>query len=152
MTTTTGSQNATAGDGAAIGTATVADVMHAGVMTCDPGASLRDVASVMATHHLHCVAMMGVSAGRGGETLTWKIVSDVDAVSAGLRGGADQPAKALAGRPINSVEPRMPLAQAAKLMLADRTSHLVVVDPDTQHPIGVLSTLDIVGSIGRTNG
>src|SRR5665213_2857178 len=131
MTTTTGNPGAATGAEPAIGIATVADAMNPGVMTCEPNASLRDLATVMAAHHVHCLAMMGVSAEPGRESLTWKIISDVDAVSAGLRGGADQPAKALGGRSINVVEPTMPLAQAAELMVADRTSHLVVIDPDT---------------------
>jgi CBS domain-containing protein len=39
----------------------------------------------------------------------------------------------------------MPLRDAGDLMLTHGVSHLIVVDPATQRPTGVLSTLDIAG-------
>jgi CBS domain-containing protein len=39
----------------------------------------------------------------------------------------------------------MPLREAGELMLKHGVSHLIVVDPTTQRPTGVLSTLDIAG-------
>jgi CBS domain-containing protein len=127
---------------------TVAAAMHRGVMACDPDATLHDVAAMLTTHHVHCIAVMGVSREPGGETLMWHIISDVDVIAAGLH-GESQAARTLGGRPINGVEPAMPLAEAAELMLRERTSHLVVVDPQTQHPVGVLSTLDVVAALAR---
>ena len=47
--------------------------------------------------------------------------------------------------PLISVEPSMPLREAAGLMLEHRVTHLVVVEPGTQRPVGVLSTLDVAG-------
>jgi hypothetical protein len=37
------------------------------------------------------------------------------------------------------------LREAAELMLSRLTSHIVAVNPETGHPIGILSTLDIAG-------
>ena len=146
MTTAAGSNPATALQNATVGVA-----MHPGVMACDPDASLRDVAAMLTTHRVHCIAVMGVSRERGGESLTWRIISDADVIAAGLHGG-DQAARTLGGQPINSVEPAMPLSEAAEIMLRDRTSHLVVIDPETQHPVGILSTLDVVGTLARSGG
>jgi CBS domain-containing protein len=39
----------------------------------------------------------------------------------------------------------MPLRDAADLMIANAASHVVAVNPDTQRPVGILSTLDIAG-------
>jgi hypothetical protein len=37
---------------------------------------------------------------------------------------------------------------AAQLMAERRTAHLVVVQPPSGHPVGVLSTLDLAGVLG----
>jgi CBS domain-containing protein len=40
------------------------------------------------------------------------------------------------------------LREAGELMLAHGVSHLVVTQPGTQSPIGILSTADIAGVLG----
>ena len=125
--------------------ATVADAMHRGVMACDPDASIVEVARMMATHHIHCIAVIGLSGESGGESLAWGVISDADVVRAGVREGGGQTARALACHPVLGVEPSMALREAGELMLDRGVSHVVVISPETQHPIGVLSTLDIAG-------
>jgi CBS domain-containing protein len=39
----------------------------------------------------------------------------------------------------------MPLREAGELMLTHAVNHLVVVQPGSQRPIGILSTLDVAG-------
>jgi CBS domain-containing protein len=34
-------------------------------------------------------------------------------------------------------------------MLTHNVSHVVVIDPDAGRPVGILSTLDIAGALGR---
>jgi hypothetical protein len=70
---------------------------------------VTDVARLMATHHVHCLAVMGP---RPAEKLVWGIISDSDLVRAGIRTEADGPAGGLALQPIVSVEPTMPLREA----------------------------------------
>lgn len=125
--------------------ATVAEPMHPGILSCEADASLTDVARLMARHHVHCVAVMGLSHAHSGEKLVWGIISDSDLLRAGVRTGADQPAGALALQPIISVEPAMPLREAGELMLTHGATHIVVIDPTLQRPIGILSTLDVAG-------
>lgn len=125
--------------------ATVADAMHPGILSCDADATLTDVARLMAMHHVHCVAVMGISGEPPSEKLVWGIISDLDLLRAGIRAGTGERASALAQRPITSVEPTMPLREAGELMLTQSASHIVVIDPDIQRPIGILSTLDIAG-------
>jgi CBS domain-containing protein len=53
----------------------------------------------------------------------------------------------MADHPIISVEPDTPLLQAGRLMADNRASHVLVIDPASQHPVGVLSTLDVAGVV-----
>ena len=125
--------------------ATVADAMHPGILSVSPDASLTEVARMMATRHVHCAAVMGISHEHGGELLVWGLISDLDLVQAGLGSEPQQTAATLAQEPIISVEPATPIREAAQLMLGHGESHIVVIDPGTQRPIGILSTLDIAG-------
>ncbi len=124
--------------------ATVADAMHPGIMTCDPDAALTQVARMMASNHVHCIAVMGISHEHG-ESLVWGIISDLDVVRAGIDDSADQTAASIATSPIISVGPATPLREAAELMLANGTPHVLVIDPAKQRPVGMLSTLDVAG-------
>ncbi len=129
-----------------LGNARVADAMHPGVLVCDPDDTLVDVARLIATHHIHCLAVMGVGHERTGERLVWTVVSDVDVVRAGLAGG-NPPISAIGSHPVMTIEPDTPLREAAEQMLARDITHALVVEPSRQRPVGVLSTLDIAGVI-----
>ena len=124
--------------------ATVADAMHPGILSCPPDAPLIEVARMMASHHVHSVAVMGVSHVHG-EKLVWGIISDLDLLRAGVRGGGDDTATTMALQPVVSVEPTTPLREAGELMLAHDLTHVVVVDPEVGRPVAILSTLDIAG-------
>jgi CBS domain-containing protein len=129
--------------------ATVADAMHDGVVYCEVDAPLSEVARLMATDRVHCIAVHATSHGESAEDRVWGIVSDVDLVRAGIRTDIRQPAGTLAHTPVVSVRASMALTDAAETMLEHRVSHVVVVDPDTQRPVGILSTLDIAGALAR---
>ncbi len=125
--------------------ATVADAMHPGILSCEPDATLTEVAKMMATHHVHCVAVVGISHEEP-ECFVWGIVSDLDLVRAGVADADPAPsARALAAQPVVVVEPGMPLRDAAREMLSYGVSHVVVTDPVAHRPVGVLSTLDVAG-------
>ena len=72
----------------------------------------------------------------------------LDLVRAGIRDGEAPSARAMAQEPLVTVEPSLPLREAGELMLANGVSHLVVIQPGTQRPIGILSTADIAGVLG----
>ena len=120
--------------------ATVADAMHPGIMTCEPDAPTTEVARMMAGHHVHCA----ITRTRG-DQLVWGIISDLDLLRAGAATGAELTASEMAIEPIFTVEPSTPLREAAELMLTHSSTHVLVVDPSKQRPIGMLSTLDIAG-------
>lgn len=125
--------------------ATVVDVMHPGIVSCPLDASLTDVARLMATHRVHCVAVMGISHDAQNERFVWGLISDLDVMRAGIRLGPEETAGALALEPIISVGPTMSTTEAGELMLKHGVSHVVVVDPDTEQPTGILSTFDVIG-------
>jgi CBS domain-containing protein len=125
--------------------ATVADAMHPGILSCHPDASLTEVARLMATHHVHCIAVAGSSHDEQSEPTVWGLISDLDLMRAGIRVGSDQSARALALEPVISVRATMSLSQAGEAMLERGVSHIIVIDPETRRPTGVLSTLDIIG-------
>ncbi|MFZ0381685.1 MAG: CBS domain-containing protein [Solirubrobacteraceae bacterium] len=55
------------------------------------------------------------------------------------------PGSYLANEPVVSIRPTTPLRQAGERMLEHGVSHMIVIDPETRRPIGVLSTLDVIG-------
>ena len=126
--------------------ATVSDAMHPGILACEPDASLTEVAQTMATHHVHCLAVVGISHEEP-PCGVWSVISDLDLVRAGISEGEAQSARAIAQQPLVTVEPSLPLRDAGELMLRHAVSHLVVLEPGTQRPIGILSTADIAGVI-----
>jgi CBS domain-containing protein len=73
------------------------------------------------------------------------MISDFDLVRAGVRPDAPDTAAAIARRPVISVETTAALRDAAELMMAKGTGHIVAVNPQSGQPVGILSTLDIAG-------
>lgn len=126
--------------------ATVAEVMHRGIIFCETNAPLSEVARAMADARVHCIAVRGVD--HAGDPLIWGIVSDLDLLRGSLGADHDPPAGALAHTPVISIRANMPIVQAAEAMTAYGVNHLVVIDPDRHQPVGVLSTLDIAAHLG----
>jgi CBS domain-containing protein len=130
--------------------AKVADAMHPGVMTCDPDATVTQVARMMASHHIHSLVVIGASRGQG-DSLSWGIISDLDVLRAGVD-PSDQTAATMATHPVVTVDPTTPLLEAVRLMLTHNAPHVLVIDSRKQRPIGILSTLDIAGVLAWGEG
>ena len=120
--------------------------MHRGIFSCGPETELIGVARLMARHDVHAVVVIGIEADtRGGERLSWGLITALDLVSAALSGNDALDAGALAGTEIVTVGAEEPLTRAAQLMAEHQLSHLLVVSGSI--PIGVVSTLDVAGCI-----
>jgi CBS domain-containing protein len=130
----------------------VADAMHPGILSCPPEATLKEIARVMSAHMVHCIAVMGVAHDTFGESLVWGLISDMDLVRARVHGIGDETARTLAQQPIISITPATPLREACELMLTHTVTHLVVIEPESQGPIGILSTLDVAAMIAWDQG
>jgi CBS domain-containing protein len=127
--------------------ACVGDVMHPGVITSPPDASLATVARIMAERGVHCVAIAGVDRSEGRDPhLTWGLISDIDLIRA-VHGGSPATAPGLTAGTIAATAPIALheddfLDRAAALMVKHDTSHLVAVNR-TGLPSGMVSTFDV---------
>jgi CBS domain-containing protein len=131
--------------------ATAADVMCAGVVSCPPDVSAVEVARIMAARHLHAVVVAGIHTEHGlGEELTWRVVTDVDLLRASEDGLEGRTAGDLGGHHPITVGADQPLAEAARAMLEQGATHVVVADRG--RPVGVLSTLDVAGVLAWGRG
>jgi CBS domain-containing protein len=125
----------------------VADAMHRGVVSCTTDTSLGTVAELMARERIHCVV---VQTGDGDSL--WGIVSDLDLVAAAtVRELHEQTAGGSAGTPVLMIAPEETLERAAQVMTEHAAGHLVVVDPLTVRPVGVISTLDIAAALAHAS-
>ena len=128
-------------------TATVSALMHHGVVSCTPDASLTAVARAMQSHGVHCVLVTGIEGAETAEHFVWAVLTDTDLLAAVARGGRDQRAGDVAATDAPTVEPGFSLQDAARIMAEQRVSHLIVVDPETERPIGVIASSDVVRSL-----
>jgi CBS domain-containing protein len=124
---------------------TVTAVMSRGLVRCPRDASLRAVAALMADARVHCVVVIDEPSDRRS---LWGVVSDLDLVAAAtVRSLDEQEAGGSAMKPAVTIGPYEPLSTAAGLMTKHGVSHLVVVDPVKERPLGVISTLDVAGAL-----
>jgi CBS domain-containing protein len=124
-----------------LGRLRVADAVHPGLISAAPDTPLRAVARMMATYRVHAilVAAHGEEALRDGRS--WGVVSDTDLLRAAASANVDdQPARTIATAPALTASLEDDLARAAGAMIEEEVSHLIVVEPRSGRPIGVLST------------
>jgi CBS domain-containing protein len=121
--------------------ARVVDVMHPGVITCSAETSVEEVARIMVTNHVHAVVVVGLADGEA-----WGVISATDVLGVASE-APDRLVGTCAGTELVTVAPQDPLRVAAGVMREHEVSHLLVVDPERGLPVGVLSTLDVMGAI-----
>ncbi len=127
----------------------VRDLMHPGLLTCKPNATLGQVATLLTQHHVHALIVVD----RDGRPLG--IITDYD-VLAGEWLSADKEsmvtmrsltAGELMSHPIDSIEAGQRLNEAAKIMLEKDINRLLVTD--NGKAVGIISTSDFVSSMAR---
>jgi len=126
----------------------VGDAMHPGLISCSVDTPLRTVARMMATYRVHAILVTthGEEELPGGGL--WGVVSDTDLLRAAEAADLDeQPAGTVAATPVLTVSHRDELARAAQLMVEHEVTHVVVVEPRSARPVGVLSTLDVARAL-----
>ena len=128
---------------------TVGEAMHPGVLSVPLSAPLSRVAEAMAEHRVHCVAATGeLPDGRPGHI--WGLVTDLELTQiASTEGLEGKTAGGRATGEVVTIEPGATVHHAAELMSEHEVSHLIVVDPLTDRPLGVLSTLDVAGVLAK---
>ncbi len=127
----------------------VRELMHPGLLTCRPEATLGQVAVLLDQHRVHAL----IVADRDGRPLG--IISDYD-LMAGEWLSADPQSLAamrkltageLMSHPINSVEADLPLQEAAHILIEKDVNRLLVTDKSV--PVGVISTSDFVSGLAQ---
>jgi CBS domain-containing protein len=122
---------------------TVSDVMSPGVLGCPPWAPLRMVARIMVVHEVHAVALLDAPEEPPA------IVNDLGVLGTHEKVDAACAADAASWPAI--VAPGDPLLAATAAMAARDQSHVLVVEPGSPVPAGVLSTLDFAAALaGRS--
>jgi CBS domain-containing protein len=129
--------------------ATVRDVMHPGIVSCAVDTGAAEVARMMASQAVHCVAVIGPSQDASAPERVWGIVSDLDVLSALTHPGSPATAADLAAQPVITVRPTLSLHEAAEAMVRHGAHHVVVAEPDRHTPVGILSTLDVAAVLAR---
>lgn len=127
----------------------VRDLMHHGLHTCRPDASLGQVAVLLTQHHVH--ALLVEDAGHR----PLGIISDYDLLAGewlsadtqGLAAMRNMTASELMSSPIDTVEAESSLKAAADILVARDINRLLVTEKGI--PVGVISLSDFVSSIAR---
>lgn len=124
--------------------ARVGDCMRAGIFTCDPHAPLRELAATMSSLRIHALALRAPHGQR------LPLITDLE-VMAGIALSDRLQAGDLVASPAPTVSRIQPLREAAQLMVEHGASHLIVLDEASGHPVGVLSTTDILQAYASTD-
>jgi CBS domain-containing protein len=124
----------------------VEDVMHPGLVGCDPEATLATIARIFAEERIHCVVVHGIERTRDGERLTWGTVSDRDLIRALDATDRSITAGTLAVPALMSVTPDEPLDHAVRIMASFDVAHVLVLEDG--YPVGIVSALDVARAAG----
>jgi len=129
--------------------ATVADVMHRGILSCAPGTPVAELAELFALHRVHCLLVEGVERdGAGTERLVFRILDDLDLVRAlAADGRRDRCAADVATSTAIVLSASDGLVDVARLMLEHGVTHAVVASERDERPVGVVSALDLAGAM-----
>ena len=125
------------------------ELMHKGVICCSTSDTARDVARIMHSNQIRCVAVIGEMGNTVGAISIMELIrlygKDLDAV----------PAEEIM-RPFRfEIDPDRPIEEAAELMKKMRIEHVFIVDAyvGRRIPVGILTSFDIVQYMsGLTTG
>jgi CBS domain-containing protein len=126
----------------------IADAMHPGLISCPPDTPLRAAARMMATYRVHAVLVAAHGHAALPDGAGWGIVTDADLLRAAADAVVDeQTVGTIAAVPTATLSPHDSLVHGAETMMAGGLSHVIVVDPESGRPVGVLSTLDVARAL-----
>jgi CBS domain-containing protein len=128
--------------GPALPDAKVGDAMRVGVITCRPETTLRDVARIMVGYDVHSVVVEDVEPKRG----LRGIVTSLDLARAA--GEIESlTAREVATTNLITIRSNDPLQRAAEAMADHGVTHLIVLQPDSDDPVGVISARGVAAAV-----
>ena len=127
----------------------VRDLMHPGVFTCQPDASLGQVAVLLTQHKVHALIVID----REGRPIG--IISDYDLLAGEWLSVDDESlstmrkmtAQDLMSYPVDTIDVNMPTKEAVHTLIEKDVNRLLVTEDNK--PVGVISTTDFVVSIAK---
>lgn len=122
-------------------TARVLDAMRPGLVWSQARATVPQLATTMIQHGVHALVVAA-----SGSTAPL-IATDLELVRAGLE-RADARAGDIAREPATTLSADAPLEHAIRLMAERYTSHLLVTDPQSRAPAGIISSFDVAALFG----
>lgn len=128
-------------------TVLVGDVMTHPLITCAHDVPLHEVAELMAEHLVHSVVVFHDAEEGAPFHRRWGVLSDLDLVAAAPWEPEVATAGSVAGSPTVVVGPKDTLAAAALSMAEHQTTHILVVEPGADEPVGILSALDLAKAL-----
>ncbi len=125
----------------------VRDLMHTGLITCKPNATLGQVAVLLNQHHVHALIVTDRDGRPNG------IISDLDLMAGEWLSSDEESLKVMRSltasdlmtQPVDFVEADVPSEEVVKLILEKRVSRLLVTK--NGKPVGIISISDFVASI-----
>jgi CBS domain-containing protein len=128
----------------------VKDLMHNGLITCKPNATLGEVAVLLNKHRVHAL----VVADDNGDPLG--VISDFDLLAGEWLSSDSQSldimrtltASDLMSHPVDSVETNISLAEAVQMLIDKDVSRLLVTEKGKA--VGVISLSDFVASVAES--
>jgi CBS domain-containing protein len=125
----------------------VKDLMHPGIITCKPTASLGQVAVLLNQHKVHALFVTDRDGRISGVITDFDLMagewlsSDSDSLTVMRKLTAAD----LMSRPVDSIDAGISLAQAVDQFIEKKVSRLLVTE--NEKPVGILSLSDFVASI-----
>ena len=125
----------------------VKDLMHPGIITCKPTATLGQVAVLLDQHQVHALFV----ADRDGRIMG--VITDLDLMAGEWLSSDSESltimrkltAADLMSHPVDSIEANIPLSVAVDEFIEKRISRLLVTE--NEKPVGIISLSDFVASI-----
>jgi CBS domain-containing protein len=127
----------------------VKDLMHPGIITCKPDATLGQVATMLDQHQVHALFVTD----RDGRIVG--VVSDFDLMAGewlssdpeSLNTMKTLTASDLMTKPVDTIQASTPLTEAADLFMKKRVGRFLVTD--NEKPVGTISLSDFVASLSE---
>jgi len=125
----------------------VKDLMHKGVITCKPDATLGQVATLLDQHQVHALFVTD----RDGRIVG--VISDFDLMAGewlssdpeSLNAMRKLTASDLMTKPVDTIQATTPLTEAADLFMQKRVGRFLVLE--NEKPVGTISLSDFVASL-----